>query len=153
MNTYKNLTVTTDTLNLPAVDFFNFFLVKVLIYRKMQATDFHPHKVFRCPCLINVIDNIFDFVFRSFDEILAYLKNLEIMELRSFFMLELLKKGFDCNLRQTKVTVIGLFNISFSNNQETDFVFDLSKKQNRFCEGCVRHYCQELVAFFKFCNV
>ena len=67
----------------------------------MQAADFHPHKVFRCPCLINVIDNIFDSVFRSFNEILAYLKNLEIMELRSFFMLELLKKGFDYNLRQT----------------------------------------------------
>ena len=88
MNTYENLTVTADTLNLPTVDFFYFFLVKVLIYRKMQATDFHPHKVFRCPCLINIIDNIFDSVFRSFNEILAYLKNLEIMELRSFLVLE-----------------------------------------------------------------
>ena len=26
----------------------------------MQATDFHPQKDFCCPCLLNVLDNIFD---------------------------------------------------------------------------------------------
>ena len=76
MNMYENLTVTTDILNLPTVNLFDFFLVKVLIYRKMQATDFHPPTVFCCPCLINVINNIFDSGFRSFNEILAYLKKL-----------------------------------------------------------------------------
>ena len=43
----------------------------------MQATDFHPQKVFCCPCLLNVIDNIFDSGFQSLDEILAHLQNLE----------------------------------------------------------------------------
>ena len=33
----------------------------------MQGTDFHRHKVFRYACLSNVIDNIFDSGFRSFN--------------------------------------------------------------------------------------
>ena len=33
----------------------------------MQGTDFHRHKVFRRACLIDVIDNIFDSSFRSFN--------------------------------------------------------------------------------------
>ena len=78
MNTNENLTVTTDILNLPTVNVFDLFLVKVLIHRKILATDFYPQKVFRCPCLINVIDNIFDSGFQSLNEILAYLKSLKI---------------------------------------------------------------------------
>ena len=54
--------------------------------------------------------------------------------------------------KHLKVAVIGLFDISCSSNQEIDFVFDLSEKQKRFSEGCVRHYCQEMIAFFNFCN-
>ena len=49
-----------------------------------------------------------------------------------------------------KVAVIASFKYFCSSNQETDFVFDLSKKQRRLCTGCARHYCQEMVAFFKF---
>ena len=54
--------------------------------------------------------------------------------------------------QQLKVAVIASFKYFFSSNQETDFVFDLSKKQRRLYTGCARHYCQEMVAFFNFCN-
>ena len=58
----------------------------------MQATDFHPEKLFLCPCLINVIDNIFDSGFRSFNEILVYLQNLEIYGIEKIFCVRVNKK-------------------------------------------------------------
>ena len=91
-STQENLMVTTDILNLPVVNCFDFFLEKVLIYWKMQTTDFHPLKIFHCPCLINVIDNIFDSGFWSFSEILAYLKNLEIYGIEKIFRVRVNKQ-------------------------------------------------------------
>ena len=51
-----------------------------------------------------------------------------------------------------KVAVIASFKYSCTSTQKTNFNFDLLKKQKRFCTGCVRHYCQEIVAYFNFCN-
>ena len=59
----------------------------------MQSTDFHPQKVFRCPCLLNVFDNIFNSGDRSLDQILTHLQNLE-----KYSVFELIKKGFNENL-------------------------------------------------------
>ena len=46
MNTYENLTVTTDILNLLTVKFLIFFVVKVLIYRKNGGNRFSPAESF-----------------------------------------------------------------------------------------------------------
>ena len=57
----------------------------------MQATDFHPQKDFCCPCLLNVLDNIFDSGFWSLDEIITHLQNLKKYRVD--------KKRFDDNLQ------------------------------------------------------
>ena len=42
----------------------------------LAVTDFYQRKVFRCPCLLHAIDQIFDSGHRSLNEILLYLQEL-----------------------------------------------------------------------------
>ena len=58
----------------------------------MQSTDFHPQKVFRCPCLLNVFGNIFNSGFRSLDQILTHLQNLEKYRIQKIFCVRVNKK-------------------------------------------------------------
>ena len=51
----------------------------------MQATDFHPQKVFRCPCLLNVTDNIYESRFGSLSEILSYPHTLEKFPINTIY--------------------------------------------------------------------
>ena len=41
------------------------------------ANDFYIRKIFRCPCLLQVIARIFDSGLRSLSQILLYLQELE----------------------------------------------------------------------------
>ena len=46
------------------------------------------------------------------------------------------------------VAIITSFDFTCTSNEETDFV--VSSLQKRFCEGCVRHFCEKMTAFFNF---
>ena len=74
---------------------FFIFIVKVSIYKKDASYRFSPAfspKFFRCPCLLNVINNIFDSGFRSLDEILKYLQILEKCTFQKIFCFRVNKK-------------------------------------------------------------
>ena len=122
----------------------------------MQATDFHPQKVFPCPCLLNIIDNIFDFGFQSLSDILTYLHNLENFpnEKIKIYHTWVNKKKDLMTICEWHLKVAILPSISYSctSNQDTDFVVDLQEDKKWFCKGCVRHYWEKMVAFLNLCK-
>ena len=90
----------------------------------MQATDFHPQKVFCSPCLLNVIDKIYESGFRSLSENLSHLHTLEKFPINTIHCVCIDKKE-DLMIiweQHLKVAVIGSFSYSCSSNQKTDFV-------------------------------
>ena len=87
----------------------------------MQATDFHPQKVFCCPCLLNVLDNIFDSGFWSLDEIITHLQNLKKYRVDKKDLMTI------CNQR-LKVAVIASFKYSCSSNIKKQILFLICQK-------------------------
>ena len=60
----------------------------------MQAVaDFHPQKVFCCPCLLRVLDQIFDSGFRSLHKISTYLQELEDFLFEKIYCICIKKKN------------------------------------------------------------
>ena len=117
----------------------------------MQATDFHPQKVFCCPYLLNVINNIYESGFRSLIETLSYLHMLEKFPINAIYCVRINKKDLMIICEQhLKVAVIGSFSYSGSINQQTDFVIELQEKQKHLCKRCVRHYCGKMSVCFNF---
>ena len=84
----------------------------------MQGTDFHPQKVFRCLCLLNVIDNIFESGFRNLSEMLSYLHTLEKFPINTIYCVHINKKEDLMIIREQhlKVAVIGSFSYCCSSN-------------------------------------
>ena len=84
----------------------------------MQATDFHLQKGFRCPFLLNVINNICESGFRRYSEILSYLKTLKKFPINTIYCVRVNKKEdlmIMCK-QHSEVAVIGSFSYSCSSN-------------------------------------
>lgn len=118
---------------------------------KMQAIkDFYLRKVYRCTCTLHLHNQIFESGFRTLNDILSYLQELDDFSSEKIYCVcRNEKKDLPEICEQNlKVAVLVTFKFNCTSNKKTDFI--ILEIQKSFCKGC-RKWCWEKMApFFHF---
>ena len=117
---------------------------------------FFPRKVFRCPCLLSVIDNCHENDLNSFDEVVQFSLERGIGRIFAMKYGEELNDCIFCCYKCTSVVILGRKDydctdeISFDN---LTIFFNENKTSvvgRTFCKGCIKYYLRKSFTYFYF---
>ena len=125
-----------------------------------KHANFFPRKVYRCPCLLSVIDECYENDLNSFieihDEVVTFTLENGFGKIFSLKCGEDLKDCIFCCHKHLKVIILGKKNydctdeISFEN---LAIYFNENKKTlvgKTFCKGCIKNYLRKSIDYFYF---
>lgn len=121
---------------------------------------FFPEKVYRCPCLIDVIDECHLNDLNSFaelhDEVMTFVLERGIPKVYTIKCGENLKDCIFCCSTHLSIMVLGKkkYNCTAQISFENLTIYYNQDKQNcvgeTFCKGCIKKYLRDSIGYFYF---
>ena len=110
--------------------------------------NFFPKKVYHCPCLTYVINQIYDADIRSYTDILLAISNY--CQRGQVFTLCIKDKTNCLIMCQAHIikTMLSKVKYGCTSRSEKDLLFE--SLQKCYCKSCVRHYCNNMCSICSF---
>ena len=137
------------------------FVNKKMSLNREKHSNFFPVKVYRCPCLLSIIEDCYENELNSFvelhDEVWNFVLNNDIGKVFPVKCGEQLKK--DCIFCCDKHLSIIIFGKKKFDCTENPSLHNLTLYYNEnkelcngktFCKGCRKHYLRESICYFYF---
>ena len=109
--------------------------------------NFIPRKVYRCPCLMHIVNEICDANIRSYSLILKTISKSCITP-EQVFSLHVESKTSCMLMCQGHLILTLLSETEYECTSQSDNVFLVVSLQKRYCKSCIRHYFQN----FRVCD-
>ena len=122
---------------------------------------FFPKKVFRCPCLLSVIDDCHENDLNSFVEIYEEVVHFSVERgLGKIFAMKCGEELNDCIFCCHNCVSVIIFSMKDYDCTDTEMAFDnltifFNKSETSvvgktFCKGCIKHYLRKSFTYFYF---
>lgn len=127
---------------------------------RQKHGNFFPEKVYRCPCLIDIIDDCHLNELNSFlelhDEVFTHVLERGLKKVYALKCGEGLKNCIFCCSDHLSIMVLGKkkYNCNAEISFENLTIYYNENKQNcigeTFCKGCIKKYLRESIGYFYF---
>ena len=122
---------------------------------------FFPKKVFRCPCLLSVIDDCYEHDLNSFaelhDEVVQFSLERGIGKIFAMRCGENLNDCIFCCHKCVSMVILGSKNYDCTEDEPTfdNLTIFFNKNESlvvrkTFCKGCIKHYLRKAFSYFYF---
>ena len=126
-----------------------------------KHSNFFPQKVYRCPCLLSVVDECYENDLNSYtelhDEVWDFaLKNSEIGKIFSVKCGEKLKDSIFCCEKHLSIIILGIKKFDCTDDQFFDNLTVYYNESEEicigktYCKGCLKHYLRKSISYFYF---
>ena len=126
-----------------------------------KHSNFFPQKVYRCPCLLSIIEDCYENELNSFvelhDEVWNFaLDNSDIGKVFAVKCGKKLKDCFFCCEKHLSIMIFAKKKFNCTEDQSFDnltLYYNESKEVcigKTFCKGCIKHYLRDSICYFYF---